>query len=75
MSKKNKKFHQSGQSSIQQNHAPISLEHASEYSIIKWDLIRVLILNAVFLAAILTLYYTNLKTHYLEEYFAKLLRF
>lgn len=49
--------------------------HESEYGIIKHDLIKVLILNAVYLAGVLALYFTNQKTHYLEAWFSKLLHF
>lgn len=52
-----------------------STHYAAEYRIIKFDLVKVVILNVVYLAAILTLYYTNKNTHYLENWFAKLLHF
>ena len=53
----------------------ISDAHAAEYRVIKHDLIKVAILNAVFLAAVLTLYYTNLNSHYLERWFGQALHF
>lgn len=49
--------------------------HAEEYRIIKHDLLRVVILNALFLAAVLVIYYTNLHSQYLERFFAKILHF
>ncbi len=49
--------------------------HAAEYRIIKHDLIRVVILNLVYLAAVLALYYTNLKSGYLETLFTKIFHF
>ena len=49
--------------------------HADEYQIIKHDLIKVLILNLFYLSAVLALYFTNLKSHYLEIWFAKIFRF
>jgi hypothetical protein len=59
------------------NHAnnPGASVHSVEYGIIKKDLIKVLFLNLVYLAAVLALYYTNLKTHYLDNWFAKIFHF
>ena len=48
---------------------------SGEYRIIKHDLLRVVILNALFLAAVLALYYTNLHSQYLEKFFGKILHF
>jgi len=70
MSKKNKKNFQSFPS----NGQPV-LGRENEYTIIKHDLIRVVILNAVYFACLLALYYSNLKTHYLENWFSKILHF
>ena len=71
--KKNRQFNQSGSSYS----APAagSNDLAAEYRIIKFDLIRVLIINLIFLAAVLALYYTNLHSGYLERWFDKLLHF
>jgi len=52
-----------------------ALSHDAEYAIIRKDLVRVLILNAIYLAAILALYFTNQKTQYLEHWFSKILHF
>lgn len=49
--------------------------HEHEYKIIKRDLIRLLILNCAYLAALLALYFSNQKTHFLENWFARLLHF
>jgi hypothetical protein len=49
--------------------------HEREYKIIKQDLVRLAILNAIYLAAVLTLYFTNQKSHYLENWFSQILRF
>jgi hypothetical protein len=49
--------------------------HAEEYQVIRHDLLKVVILNAVFLAGVLTLYYTNLHSHYLERWFGSILHF
>jgi hypothetical protein len=69
MSKKNKQFfaqiHESGAGQL----------HAAEYKIIKHDLLKVLIMNVVYLAGVLLLYFTNSKTHYLERWFEKFLHF
>jgi|GEM_PF-2942060 len=46
-----------------------------EYELIKKDLYKVLVLNALYLAAILVLYFTDQKSHYLQNWFAKILHF
>lgn len=46
-----------------------------EYSIIQRDLLRVIILNVLYLAGILILYYTNKNTHYLEQWFNNVFHF
>ncbi len=53
----------------------ISHEHAGEYNIIKWDLIRLGIFNAIVLAAVLTVYYTNQQSQYLERWFSQYIKF
>jgi hypothetical protein len=53
----------------------VAMSHAAEYRIIKSDLIRVVILNLVYLAIILSLYFGNLRTHFLDNWFARLLHF
>lgn len=70
MSKKNKKHEFKA---VAQTAGGMS--HEAEYRIIKHDLIRVVILNAVYLVVILTLYYTNLKSGFLDNWFAKVLHF
>lgn len=72
MSKKHKRqgyeFNQtSGQTPV--------LAHAVEYRIIKHDLVKVVILNAVYLAVILGLYFANQRSHLVDSWFAKLLHF
>ena len=52
-----------------------ALSHEAEYRIIKFDLVKVVILNAVYLAAILGLYFANQKSHVLDNWFAKILHF
>lgn len=69
MSKKHKKHSQ-----VQTSEATI-LNHTPEYRIIKHDLIKVVALNAIYLAAILVVYYSNLKVGYLEHWFGKILHF
>lgn len=44
----------------------------SEYNVISKDLIRVVILNVVYLIALLAVYYTNEQQHYLERISAQL---
>jgi|GEM_PF-1304771 len=53
----------------------MSGELTAEYRIIRHDLLRVFIVNVIFLAAVLTLYYTNLHSGYLEKAFGKILHF
>jgi len=72
MSKKNK--HRFGGNPISQPLA-VSHEHAAEYRVIKWDLIRLVVFNAVVLGAVLAVYYTNLNSHYLENWFSRYIRF
>ena len=69
MSKKHR--HQHYQSAVLTG----SLSHETEYRIIKFDLIKVLLLNAVYLAAILALYFGNRHSHFLDNWFAKVLHF
>ncbi|MBL8030953.1 MAG: hypothetical protein JNK33_01340 [Candidatus Doudnabacteria bacterium] len=66
MSKKNRK---SNTSSV-----PVSANPAwdAEYQVISKDLIRVIILNIVYLVGLLAVYYTNQQQHYLEQMFARL---
>ena len=74
MSKKNKKF--SGQMAVASaSSASAGLSHADEYQIIKHDLIKVVALNLVYLAVILALFFGNQQTHFVDNWFAKLLHF
>ena len=70
--KKNRQFNQA-----QTYSAPAagSNDLAEEYKVIKFDLIRVIVMNAIFLAGVMVLYYTNLHSGYLERWFEKLLHF
>lgn len=43
-----------------------------EYTVVGRDLTRVILLNAIYLAGMLVLYYTNRNTHYLENFFRKM---
>ncbi len=52
-----------------------TMSHQEEYSIIKFDLIKVLVLNLVYLGAIIFLYLANQKSHILDTWFAKMLHF
>jgi hypothetical protein len=69
MSKKHKR------SEYQLQAQPGVISHQAEYQIIKADLLKVVILNAVYLAIILFLYFGNQKSHFLDNWFAKLLHF
>jgi len=68
MSKKNKQTSDLAPSSL-------SMSHAAEYRIIKHDLLRVVILNIIYLAAVLTLFYTNKSSHYMDGYLSRWLHF
>lgn len=46
---------------------------AAEHVIISHDLWKVLILNVIYLAGLLALYYANQQTHFLENWFSKLM--
>ena len=61
MSKKQKNFNISSSQYDQ--------SHAAEYLIIRNDLIRLVVLNTIFLVGMLALYYTNSRSHYLEQWF------
>lgn len=63
MSKKH--FKQQGSSSSGATLAPLS--QSAEYRIIQHDLIRVIALNVLYLAAVLVLYFTNQRTQYLDR--------
>jgi hypothetical protein len=74
MSKKHKKF--ISQNMAAQSHAGGAvLSHDGEYRIIKHDLIKVVILNVVYLLVILSMYFGNQKTHFVDNWFARLLHF
>jgi hypothetical protein len=53
----------------------IPQEHAAEYEVIKWDLVRLVIFNAIVLVGVLALYYTNRESKYLEEWFSQFIKF
>ena len=53
----------------------MAVAHEAEYRIIKFDLIKVIILNAVYLVAILALYFANRSNGFLDNWFAKVLHF
>lgn len=48
--------------------------HSAEYRIIGADLIRLVILNAIMLALVLVVYFTNLHSNYLERIFLTLFK-
>jgi hypothetical protein len=55
--------------------ASSGLSHTGEYQIIKHDLIKVVVLNLVYLAVLLALFFGNQHTHFVDNWFAKLLHF
>ena len=69
------KKHKRSDYQIPQATAVGAMSHAAEYRIIKSDLIRVVILNLVYLAVILSLYFGNQHSHFLDNWFARLLHF
>ncbi|MEK7618081.1 MAG: hypothetical protein AAB410_02950 [Patescibacteria group bacterium] len=58
-----------------QNFPNPSLPHAGEYKVIKSDLLRLLVLNTVYLAGILLLYFTNQQSHYLDRWLSAIFVF
>lgn len=46
---------------------------AAEHVIIKHDLLKVVILNVIYLAGLLALFSLNQKSHFLEAWFSKLM--
>ncbi len=70
MSKKHKRFQETYSGQISGG-----LSHEAEYRIIKFDLLKVGILNLVYLAAILALYFADQKSHFLQNWMAKILHF
>ena len=70
MSKKHKPANY--QSSSQNSPA---LSHQAEYRIIKFDLIKVVILNVIYLGGILALYFANKQSHFLDNWFTKIFHF
>lgn len=69
MSKKNKKHFQNS------SFFHVAQDYAGEYRIIKHDLLKVVLLNLLYLAGVSALYFTNLRTHYLARWFEKVLHF
>lgn len=65
---KNKQFQGNGFSAN-------SFSQDAEQSVIKHDMLKVVILNIVYLAGLLAVFYTNRNTHYLEKFFGKLFNF
>jgi hypothetical protein len=61
MSKKNK--------AAEQSHNPVH-EYAEEYRFIRHDLIKVIVINGIFLALVLAVYFTNSKSGYLVRWFS-----
>lgn len=61
--------------SNQHGHEGAAALHAAEYKHIKHDLIRVVLLNALYLAGVLALYYANRQSHFLENWATQWLKF
>jgi hypothetical protein len=49
-------------------------QHVAEYRIISKDLIRLIVLNGLMLAAVLVVYFTNRNSGYLERIFSNLVK-
>jgi hypothetical protein len=70
MSKKNKhRYQDSGTSTASSAVQSLAVEHVEEYRFVQKDLVRLLIVNALFLAALLVVYFTNQNHQYLERLF------
>jgi hypothetical protein len=63
-----KKLHGTGPAAV----SPVLATYEAEYAVIKSDLLRVGIINALFLVGILSLYYVNQQSGFLERWFQKL---
>ncbi len=69
-------------SAVETNASPVSRNvagsagamaaHVAEYQIISKDLIRLIVLNGIMLAAVLVVYFTNRTSGYLERMFQSL---
>jgi len=53
----------------------VALSHAGEYQVIRHDLYRVIILNVIYLACILGIYFLNAKNGFLDNWAGKILHF
>jgi len=53
----------------------LSSAHAAEYKIIAHDLVKVIILNSIYLAAVLALFYAERSSHILERWAQQILHF
>jgi hypothetical protein len=73
MSKKNRNNF-NAQNATAAVESPAYNPHAAEYRIIRNDLIRVAIINALFLVGILAVYYTNRQSGYLEKLFNQFIK-
>ncbi|GEM_PF-2813211 len=51
------------------------MDHAIEYRIIRHDLVRLLILNLLYLALVLGVYYTDKTSHYLQKFADRFIHF
>jgi hypothetical protein len=69
MSKKHKR------TDYQMPQASGAMTHEAEYKIIKFDLVKVVALNAIYLVVILSLYFGNQSSHFVDNWFAKILHF
>lgn len=49
--------------------------HSAEYKVIKHDLIKLVLLNILYLGLVLTLYFTNQQSRYLERWFQNWVKF
>ena len=57
------------------NNPVAQLSHAAEYKIIRHDLIKVALLNAVYLAAVLGVYYLNRQNNIIDNWLRQALHF
>lgn len=52
--------------------APLYSAHAEEYRMVRSDLIRVAVVNGLFLVAVLALYYANRSNPFLEAWYSRI---
>lgn len=58
-----------------ETYSSLSAAHAAEYKIIAHDLIKVVLLNALYLVAVIALFYAERSSHVLERWAQSIIHF